>query len=264
MPVGGGLEHFDGCLARLGRDAGHAPERGDLGAVLWVGQVAVRAELVGQRPYLAPAHGVGLAGERQRPRARPADLTAGQVQVDEGGVVVRAVGGLVQALAVQAERGQAGARAFLHSGKPARGLQQVGRGNAAMPLDGLGRGLGHERGQAHPALGARGDEILVEPALLDHAAQHAVVEPHVRAGPEREVQVGYLGAVRAARVADDDPERGVGALGVLYAPKQYRVRPGRVGAADEQRGGLCDVLVAGGRCVGAQRGLVAGHGAAHA
>ena len=264
LAVGSGLEQLHRRLAGRGGHLGHAPQGGHFGAVLRVGQVAVGAELVGQRAHLAPAHGVGLAGERERPRAGFADLAAGQVQVDEGGVVVGAAYRLVQALAIQAERGAAAGRACVHARKPACGLQQLGRGNAAVLLHHGGRGVLHLGGQGVPALGVRGDEGLVHPALLQHAAQHAVVQPHVRARLQRQVQVGQLGGVGAARVAHDDAQLRVGALGVFDAPEHDGVRPGRVGAGDEQRGRVGQVLVAGRGRVGAQRGLVARHGAAHA
>jgi hypothetical protein len=62
----------------------------------------VAAEQVGHAADLAPAHGVGLAGQRERAGAGLADLPGGQVQVDQRGVLGRAAAGLVQALAVQA------------------------------------------------------------------------------------------------------------------------------------------------------------------
>ena len=47
-------------------------------------EVHVRGEHVGQAADLAPAHGVGLAGDRERPHARLADAAGGQVAVDDG------------------------------------------------------------------------------------------------------------------------------------------------------------------------------------
>jgi hypothetical protein len=97
----------------------HAPQRGHFGAVLRVGHVAVGAEQIGQAAHLAPAHGVGLAGQREGAGAGLADLAGGQVQVDQGGVLGRAAAGLVQALAVQAERGPAtSSLVALRTGKP--------------------------------------------------------------------------------------------------------------------------------------------------
>ncbi|EXI73706.1 MAG: hypothetical protein AW07_02392 [Candidatus Accumulibacter sp. SK-11] len=99
LAVGRCLEHLDSGLAWRGRHVANAPQSGHFGAVLGIAQVSVRAEQVGEASYLAPAHCVRLAGQRQRSGAGPADLPAGQVQVDQRGVLVSAAGALVQALA---------------------------------------------------------------------------------------------------------------------------------------------------------------------
>ena len=57
---------------------------------------------------------------------------------------------------------------------------------------------------------------------------------------------------------------GLARLRVLDAAEQDRMRPGRVAADDEEALGVLQVVVAGGRRIGAQRLLVAGHRAAHA
>ena len=81
--------------------------RRHLGAVLRIGEVAVGGQQVGQAAHFAAAHRVGLAGQRERPGAGRADLAGGQVQVDQRGVLGRAAAGLVQPLAVQAQRAPA-------------------------------------------------------------------------------------------------------------------------------------------------------------
>ncbi len=55
-------------------------------------------EHVGEAADLAPAHRVRLAGERERPRARPADAAGGEVAVDDRVDLVGALRGLVHAL----------------------------------------------------------------------------------------------------------------------------------------------------------------------
>jgi hypothetical protein len=75
-----GLEQFHRGEAGLGGHVRHAPQARDFGAMLGVGQVAVRREQVGQAADLAPAHGVGLAGQRERAAAGLADLAGGEVQ----------------------------------------------------------------------------------------------------------------------------------------------------------------------------------------
>ena len=69
-----------------------------LGAVRGVGQLAVRAQQVGQPADLAPAHGIGLAGQRQRSHARLADAAGGQMTIDDGVDLVGPLRRLVDAL----------------------------------------------------------------------------------------------------------------------------------------------------------------------
>src|SRR3712207_7794738 len=49
----------------------------------------VRGELVGEAAHFAPAHGVGLACDRERPHAGPADSSRGQVAVEDRVHLVR-------------------------------------------------------------------------------------------------------------------------------------------------------------------------------
>ena len=81
-----------------------------------IAQVAVTAEQVGHAADFPPAHRVGLAGKRKRACARLADLARGQVQIDQCCVFSGAAARLVQALAIQTERGL-GCSEQLGSGK---------------------------------------------------------------------------------------------------------------------------------------------------
>jgi hypothetical protein len=85
----GGLEQLDGTVPGTGqRLVGiEPPECRHLGAVHGVGRVAVPRQQAGHATRLAPAHGIGLAGQREGAGARLADLPCGQVQVDEGSVL---------------------------------------------------------------------------------------------------------------------------------------------------------------------------------
>ena len=56
------LEHLHCGFAWLGGDRFHAPKSRHLRTVLWVGQVTVCAEQIGESPNLAASHGVGLTG----------------------------------------------------------------------------------------------------------------------------------------------------------------------------------------------------------
>ncbi len=94
-----GLEHLDGLEPLPRRDARRAPEAAD---ALHVGRrvAHVRGQHVGEPAHFAPAHGVRLTRQRQRPAARPADPGAGQMAIEDGIDLVRPLRRLVHALAV--------------------------------------------------------------------------------------------------------------------------------------------------------------------
>ena len=257
LAVGGGLKHLDGRLAGLPGHARHAPQRGHFSPVLWIGQIAVRTQQIGHSADFTATHRIGLAGQRERAGARFADLGRGQVQVDQRCILGRAAAGLVQALAVQAQRGRRG-------GEQARRLQQVLLRDPAGLRHALGRAVAHACLERLEAAGVGGDPGGIGPALPQHQVQHAVEKHDIGAGLDRQVQVGDLRGVGAPGIAEDDFQRRVGRLRVLDAPKQDRVRKGGVAAHDEKTLGTVDVLVAGRWRVSAQRLFVAGHGAAHA
>ena len=179
------------------------------------------------------------------------------MQVDQRGVFGGAAARLVQALAVQAERGGGG-------GKQPGGSQQVIFFDAAGVSYQVGRVVAHRVLQFVKAVGVRGDVGRVSPAFPQHDVQQAVEQRHVGAGQDGQVKVGNLGGVGAPRVAKNDLERRVGRLGIFDAPEQYRVRVSRVAADNEDALGVFHVVVAVRRGVGAQRLLVARHRAAHA
>ena len=63
-------------------------------------QLHMGGEHVGEAADLAPAHGVGLAGDRKRPAARLADAAREQMRVDDGVDLVGPRPGLVDALRI--------------------------------------------------------------------------------------------------------------------------------------------------------------------
>jgi hypothetical protein len=193
-------------------------------------------EQVGHAADLAPAHGIGLAGERERAAARLADLAGGEMQVDQRGIVVRAVARLVEALAPERQRA-------LRLAEPARGGDDVFRLDtadvgAAWPACSRAR---WSRRASKPSVWARMKSLSTRSFPQQHV-QHRVVERDVAAGLDRQVQVGGFRRVGAARIDDDQLQRGWRA-GVLDAAEQHRVGEGRVGAGDQQAVGVVDVLV---------------------
>ena len=250
------LEHFHRSLARRRRHVFHPPQTRDLGAMLGVGQIAVRRQQVRQATDLAPAHRIGLARQRERRGTGLADLSRGQMQIDQCGVLVDPAARLIQTLAIQRQRRP--------GGEPARGLHDVACCHAADRGDLLRRVVAHQIAQRFPAFGVRGDGVAVDQFLPQHHVQHGVIQRNVGAGQYGQMQVGLVGGVGAARVDHDQLEVGIGLPRRLDAAEQDRVRVRRVGAGDENRPGMVDVVVAARRRIGAQRRLVARHRGRHA
>ena len=225
--------------------------------MLRIGQVAVRAQQVGHAANLAPAHGVGLPGQRERTGAGPPDVAAGQVQVDQCGILGGAADGLVQALAIETQRGG-------RCGKQARRQQQITLLDAADLRHPIGRVVAHGIAQRCETVGVAINECGGCPAFPQHGVQHAVEERHVGAGLDRQVQVGGRRGIGAARVAHDDLQVRVRRPGVFYAPEQHGMGERRVRARDEDALGMVDVFVTAWRRVGTQGLFVARHSAAHA
>jgi hypothetical protein len=144
--------------------------------VLRVGKIAVTGEKVGHAADLAPAHGVGLAGERERPGAGAADLAGGKVQVDEGGILESAVDRLVEPLAVERQ-------GSLRPREQARRLLDVRDRQIAFLRRALGCPLGDQFPQGVQSLGVRDDVGGVEQVLAHDDVQHGVEQCDVRAGP---------------------------------------------------------------------------------
>ncbi|CUI29459.1 Uncharacterised protein [Achromobacter ruhlandii] len=251
------LEQVDGALPqpRMQRAGRHAPARLDKGAVGGRQHAALARQAGTHVAHLAPAHGIGLAGQRERPAARPADAAGGQVQIAQRVGVPGAMGALVQ------PHGPA-AHPFRRRADPVGGLAQLRGGDAGQRLDPLGRVVAQEVRHRLPAVGVRGDEGRIGLAGLMQQMQQAVEQRQVGARLDRQVQVRLLGGGGAARI--DHDQAGAGLDPVHHAQVQDRMAVGHVGADHQEQVGAVDVLVRARRGVGAQRQLVAAAGAGHA
>ena len=148
----GALEHADGhALVRgVGGDVEpsgrQAPGLVDLLAVRGVLDALVEREPPGQAAHEAFAHGVGLPRHGEWPRARPADVSGQQVEVDDVDVAVLSVEGLV--VADPPEREDAAFLAplpFQGGVRPDRGYPPDHGGGDPRPVDDLLRAVpGHD------------------------------------------------------------------------------------------------------------------------
>ena len=226
-----GLEHFHGGLAGHLRHARRHSAATRRGAGLRSGG----RETGGQAADLAPAHGVGLAGEREGPAPGLPICPVARCRCDQGGVLGVPLLLCSGALAPQAERGRAGRPV-----PPPDQNQRVAvtMSCASMPhlaAPRAGRAFGDMRlpGAPKPPWCARRSRRR---RPTRRAAARAACR---RTGRRRcraagQVQVGDVGGVGAARVGHDDLELWLARPGVLDAPEQHRMRPGRVAANDEQ------------------------------
>ena len=99
-----GIKEFHRGFARCGRHSRHAPQCRHFRAMRRVGKIAMRRQQIRHTADFASAHRIGLTGQRQRPCAGLADLPRGEMQIDQRGIVVRAVDRLIKALAIQRQR----------------------------------------------------------------------------------------------------------------------------------------------------------------
>ncbi len=100
LALGDRLEHLDRLQSLMGGDARRLPESPHA--------IDVRrrerhmgGELIGKPADLAPAHRIGLPGQRKRRRARLADPPGGEVAIEDGIDLVGALRRLVDALRKQ-------------------------------------------------------------------------------------------------------------------------------------------------------------------
>ena len=137
------LEHLHGLQAFALRHARRVPEAAD---AVDVGrrEIHMRGKLIGEAADLAPAHGIGLAGERERPHARPADAAGGEMAVDDGVDLVGALRRLVHALREAGDRFRRCAEQMEETRDVA--LVEAGRGRGGGQV---GRDLARARKRLH-------------------------------------------------------------------------------------------------------------------
>ena len=93
-------EHVHGLETGLFRHAGRVPEVLDGGAMGGALDFQMAGQHIGKAAHLAPAHGIGLAGDAEGSHARPPDPAGGQMAVQDRIHLVRAAVGLVDALRI--------------------------------------------------------------------------------------------------------------------------------------------------------------------
>ena len=171
--------------------AGHvllvnAPDAADVLAVFGIFDVPVARELIALVAVLASALAVALAGDRGVAAVRLADAPGGKHEVDAGQNVLDALALVLDPARMQQKTG-------LGRSPPFRGLQDFllrDTGGALGPFEVVGfdrllRLLKTTR--------VVGDEIVVEPVVLDELMQDRAVKRGIAARPDRQMQIGGAG-----------------------------------------------------------------------
>ncbi|MNZ41070.1 hypothetical protein D3C78_586100 [compost metagenome] len=205
--------------------------------------------------HLTATHGIGLAGQRERPTAGAADGAGGQVQVAQRIGMPGAVHALVQA------HGPA-AHPFTRAADQRGSLADVIFCKAGDGRDALRRVVLEEGRQCLPALGVAGNEGAVCLAIAVQQVQQAVEQGQVAAGAHLQEQVGLVGGGGAPRVDNDQFRSSL--YPVEQAQEEDRMAVGHVGTDHQEHLGTLEVLVTAGRAIGPQRKFVAAAGAGHA
>jgi hypothetical protein len=255
--AGDGVEHLHRlgavarCEARRIPEATHAVEvRRRKGHV--------SRELIGEAADLASAHGIGLAGQRERSLAAPADAARRQVAVDDGVDLVGPLRGLVHALREAGDGVGCGTKQIEEAhdigsrqpGDPRR-FREVRSDHACL------------RQRILEVRRMRVDVAIVERTQIGEMNQQTAEQRCVHSRCNRKVEIGLLRGRGAAGV-DDNDSRAARPLVLDHALKQHWVAPGRVRADQDEKVGLVEILVAAGHGIGAEGALVAGNGGGHA
>ncbi len=251
------LEHRDGARPDIGADGAgvQTPLLLAEGPVLRREHRTLARQSRPHVTHFAAAHRVGLAGQRHRSAAGPADGTGRQMQVADRVGVPGAVRALVES------HGPAG-HPLPGLGDHRRGGADVGLGDPGDRSDPVRRIVGQEGRHGVPALGVLGDELLVDVAALNQQVQQTVEQGQIRAGFDRQIEVGPVGGGGAPRIDDDEFRAGLEPIG--HSQEQDRMAVGHIRADDEEQIGGIEIGVRTGRPIGAQGLLVTGSRAGHA
>ena len=203
--------------------AGHvlfvnAPHLADVFAMLGILDVAVARKLVALVAVFASALAVTLTGDGGVAAVRFADASGGEHEIDAGQHVLDAFALVFDAARVQQKTG-------LRRPPPLRRLQNFLLRNARGALGPI------EVVGLHGFLGfletARvvGDELVVEPVVLDELMQDRTVERGIAARTDRQMQISGAGDRREARIDHDE-------LGAVVARLPDPMRQRRESFAD--------------------------------
>ena len=253
------FEQVDRLVAGFVGDFGTAPETTHQIAMIRIFEFEVRGELVGEAADLAAAHGIGLAGNRERAGAGHADTTGGEVAVDDRVAFVDAGRRLVDALREGRDH------AFVIGPQPIEVEQGLWVQSAhARHFVGI---AGTEFGRVHGfdfTMGVVAQEAEIEASLAAQIGEQAVEQPDIGARCDRQVQVGLFAGGGAARVDHHQLHRRTCRARRRDALVDHRVAPGGIRAHQHDQVRLFQILVAHRYQIGAEGPLMRRHRRGHA
>ena len=229
----------------MGRDARRLPEPAHA-VYLRRREPHMRRELVGEPADLAAAHGVGLAGQRERRGAHLADPCRGEMAVENGVDLVGALRRLVDALRIKRDH----PRRVTEHRKERRHVcfRKTGRERRGSGAS------GHAPGPCQRLVEAGGvclDIVGIERAVVRKMHQQSAEQGAVGTGPHAQEEIGICRGVGPARI-DHDHARAALLLVGKHALVQHRMAPRRVRADQHQEISFVEILITAGHGVGAE------------
>ena len=213
---------------------------------------------MGQAPGLASTHGIGLARQGEGTRTLLTDLSGQQMQVDQTTHHRGAFAPLVDPHRPEAEHPLTAVEELRH-------LPQPLFWNVAEPSNLARRPAGRQIKEGLVVLGVIVNEGRVLTVLAKNQMGQAVEQRQVRTRRNRQMHIRSLRGLREAGIDDDDLHAaGMALFAFQEALKQHRVAFRGVGPDQEGHRAVVQILVTGGRTIGAQAAGVARHRGAHA
>src|SRR5437660_3434169 len=173
----------------------HAPDFGNVGAVLRVLDVTRSGKLVAVLSLLASALAVTLAGDHGVTAAFEANTSGSGYEVDGGHAILHTLGMVLDTARVQQEAGLGRTPDFRsphdHGGGYSGDLRRI-----------LRRVFADDLFHLLPSGGVPGDEFAIDPAPLDHHVQHSVKHTDVATGAHGNEQIRIAGDGRHSRSED--------------------------------------------------------------
>ena len=219
----------------------------------------VSRQLIRQATHFAPAHGIGLSGERKRPHARSTDAAGVQMAINNAVDLVGAAAGLIDALGEHRERALGLGELLIKCThlclREAAFLRHLPDGGRAAARRHQGR---------LQSLGTALDKLAVGISMLFEVNQQAVEQDAIGPRARGQMPVRDIAGGGTSRVDDHNAQGGIVLFCLGHALKQYWMTPG--GVRTHQHDELClfQVGIAARHAVGAEGALVAGYRRRHA